>query len=415
MSAKTLSAKNPGLLTVRTSESTSIEAKYDVKLDNSKNSINSLKTNGVAVLRNLVDSKAVSAAIKDIEKELKKDGNLSLLSRVDIQNRDKIKRIVEAPELVKFFDDNKDKLFAQTLKEYKEAVLSSSTSSSDKKNNSSTTRTAKTRSENHLYIETTRYKWLRAVRKSLYTGLHIDATYLGDAYEYYTVWIPFTENKASKESGALVWVPGSHKVGGDVEKLRKKPIKSKSSSTNIFPNTKKSDEKSKSTTASSSSSSNSSSTANFNGASDGWVVNDASDFVLKKPYFWQTTDFNPGDVVVFGPNFLHMTVPNFSEKIRIGCDTRWRINDNAMNTAEEGILDKIRERGIKRLADENHPGARIGWTGVGFDDGKKSANVKNGNVSTTTPETKSKKRKRTPDDDIRVEGPANGKKFRTKR
>ena len=39
---------------------------------------------------------------------------------------------------------------------------------------------------------------------------------------------------------------------------------------------------------------------------------------------WVSEDFEPGDVVIFGLDTLHMSTTNTTTGFRLSCDTRWR-------------------------------------------------------------------------------------------
>eukprot|EP01083_Nonionella_stella_P307417 1080335_1 len=59
-------------------------------------------------------------------------------------------------------------------------------------------------------VRTTKYKWLRAVQRGLFTGLHIDRSYFQkENNKILTIWIPFGDIPI--EQGTLLWCPGSHR------------------------------------------------------------------------------------------------------------------------------------------------------------------------------------------------------------
>jgi len=127
-------------------------------------------------------------------------------------------------------------------------------------------------------IRTTEYKWLRAMPPKLFTGLHTDSTYFGEQ-PLLTAWIPFTYVPVRR---GLVWVP-------------------KSQLTELKPRRLGAD-----------------------GTSSGWLTDDASLYILPQGQQWHGTSMSPGDVAIFGPKLLHMTLPNSSPRFRISCDTRWQ-------------------------------------------------------------------------------------------
>jgi len=137
-------------------------------------------------------------------------------------------------------------------------------------------------------VETTEYKWLRAVPPGKFTGPHMDRAYVG-AGSRLTAWIPLGDVAPGPGgSGALCWVPRSHVDTRVVSRYA--------------------DYKS----------------AGADGERSGWLAPDPAALALPEGCIWRTTHFAMGDVAVFGMDLLHSTVPNDSQNFRLSCDTRWQ-------------------------------------------------------------------------------------------
>ena len=144
------------------------------------------------------------------------------------------------------------------------------------------------------HIITTKYKWLRSVEPSKFTGLHMDKMYMGLGFKgMLSIWIPIGDISIS--DGSLIWSYGSHKCVkwkkylesinyGDPNKLNK------------------------------------------DGTTSGWITDKLGDYKFKHEHngLFCTTDFKAGDVAIFGLDLIHQTLRNDSECYRISCDTRWQ-------------------------------------------------------------------------------------------
>merc|ERR1712107_736226 len=229
-----------------------------------------LDSRGIVVLRGALPTLLVRAARTRLLKELAAYGSLepdapleearvaaaclqghkpfpSLLRRLDMQQLPQVLRVLEHPKLF-----------------YAAASLL-----------------------NASKVETTAYKWLRAVPPGTFTGPHMDRAYVG-AGRRLTMWIPFGDVPiCSGGPGALCWVPGSHTNPAVVEQYRGYQR------------------------------------AGDDGERSGWLAPDPGSMSLPLGCNWQSVDFQVGDVAVFGMDLLHTTVPNQSASFRISCDTRW--------------------------------------------------------------------------------------------
>ena len=74
---------------------------------------------------------------------------------------------------------------------------------------------------------------------------------------------------------------------------------------------------------------------NSDGTHSGWITDKLADYfnndkINKElqnnnhPLLWCTTDFNVGDIAIFGLNLIHQTLRNDTNCFRISCDTRWQ-------------------------------------------------------------------------------------------
>ena len=127
------------------------------------------------------------------------------------------------------------------------------------------------------------YKWLRAVAQSLFTGFHIDKTYLSTipslaSSNVISAWIPL--GRIAPENGALV-ITTNRDFSQRAAKL----------SLNAT-----------------------------DGTHSGWLDLNEED---AQSILWQTTIFRPGDAILFGPGVLHCTAVNTSSCVRLSCDVRF--------------------------------------------------------------------------------------------
>eukprot|EP01006_Ploeotia_vitrea_P001096 TRINITY_DN104197_c0_g1_i1.p1 TRINITY_DN104197_c0_g1~~TRINITY_DN104197_c0_g1_i1.p1 ORF type:complete len:293 (-),score=12.23 TRINITY_DN104197_c0_g1_i1:193-1050(-) len=142
----------------------------------------------------------------------------------------------------------------------------------------------------HDTFVTTKYKWLRAVTKDKFTGVHTDQVYFGRLSPcLHTVWIPLMD--LPLRQGTLL-VSTAYHSHPDFRSLRA------SYSTTSVGN---------------------------DGTNSGWLTSSAAE--VSKQYGgdpkWVTTAFKMGDIVVLPPTTLHMSTANTTDNVRISCDTRW--------------------------------------------------------------------------------------------
>jgi ectoine hydroxylase-related dioxygenase (phytanoyl-CoA dioxygenase family) len=128
------------------------------------------------------------------------------------------------------------------------------------------------------------YKWLRAVGKGDFTGAHYDIVYMGRGTQnVYTVWSPLGD--VSYEMGGLAICLGSHRF----EKL-KQSYGSKDSDRDGI----------------------------------GHYTDDPLVITEKFGGKWATTEFQAGDVLIFGMFLMHCSLENTTNQYRISVDARYQ-------------------------------------------------------------------------------------------
>ncbi|MFX3635669.1 MAG: phytanoyl-CoA dioxygenase family protein [Candidatus Pristimantibacillus sp.] len=128
------------------------------------------------------------------------------------------------------------------------------------------------------------YKWLRAVGKGDFTGAHYDIVYMGRGTQnVYTVWS--TLGDVGYEMGGLAICLGSHRF----EKLKQTYGKKDSDRDGI-----------------------------------GHYTDDPLVITEKFGGKWATTEFQAGDVLIFGMFLLHCSLENTTNQYRISVDARYQ-------------------------------------------------------------------------------------------
>jgi ectoine hydroxylase-related dioxygenase (phytanoyl-CoA dioxygenase family) len=128
------------------------------------------------------------------------------------------------------------------------------------------------------------YKWLRAVGKGDFTGAHYDIVYMGRGTQnVYTVWSPLGD--VTYEMGGLAICLGSHRF----EKLKQ---------------------------------SYGSKDADRDGV--GHYTDDPLVITEKFGGKWATTEFQAGDVLIFGMFLMHCSLENTTNQYRISVDARYQ-------------------------------------------------------------------------------------------
>ncbi len=136
------------------------------------------------------------------------------------------------------------------------------------------------------------YIWVRNVRVGAATGCHIDWVYMGrGTRNLYTAWIPMGD--VSLAEGPLAVLEGSHhleelqRTYGAIDVDRDKN----------------------------------------HGYVGGWLTKDVTSVQARYGGRWLTTEFQAGDVLVFGMFTLHCSLDNKSplNRIRLSTDTRYQL------------------------------------------------------------------------------------------
>lgn len=163
-------------------------------------------------------------------------------------------------------------------------------------------------------VRTFDYKWLRATPPGEFTGVHADTVYMGrGSQRLLSCWVPFGE--VTPALGAIALCAGSEQLP-EFEPVRR-----------------------------------------TYGCSDsdrdgygGWLTLDPLEISERFGGRWLTTDFHPGDVLVFGMQMLHASFVNTSDEYRLSCDVRF-----------QPASDPIDERwvGARALEPKHNDGPRV--------------------------------------------------------
>jgi len=143
-------------------------------------------------------------------------------------------------------------------------------------------------------VRTFDFKWLRAVGPGENTGAHFDVVYMGRGTvdQLFTVWTPL--GSVRYDDGPLAVVGGSHRAE-TYRRVRETYGRIDVDRDNI--------------------------------GGGGWFSRDPIEIVDRFGLPWLTTEFQPGDVVIFGMFLLHASLNNRGRSYRISCDTRFQSAD----------------------------------------------------------------------------------------
>ena len=144
-------------------------------------------------------------------------------------------------------------------------------------------------------VTTFDYKWLRVVGHGDNTGAHFDVVYMGrGTRNLYTCWTPITE--VTYDMGPLAILEGSHQAQG-FARLRETYGNMDVDRDNVT----------------------------------GAFSNDPNELIEKFGGQWKTTEFQPGDALIFGMFTMHASFNNRSDRFRISADTRYQRADEPMD------------------------------------------------------------------------------------
>lgn len=132
------------------------------------------------------------------------------------------------------------------------------------------------------------YKWLRAVGNEEYTGAHFDYVYMGrGSTNLHTTWVPFGDIPV--EQGTLVMCPASNHLDS-YSRIRDTYGRLDVDRDLV----------------------------------EGWFTKDPMEITDKFGSHWLTTNFEAGDVMIFGMHTMHASTTNLTTRWRISCDIRFQ-------------------------------------------------------------------------------------------
>ncbi len=132
------------------------------------------------------------------------------------------------------------------------------------------------------------FKWLRAVGNEAYTGAHMDYVYMGrGSARLHTVWIPLGDIPVGQ--GTLAVCAGSHRTEG-YARIRDTYGRMDVDRDGV----------------------------------EGWFSRDPLELSSRHGGRWRTTQFNAGDVVIFGIHLMHASTTNLTQRFRLSCDVRFQ-------------------------------------------------------------------------------------------
>lgn len=161
------------------------------------------------------------------------------------------------------------------------------------------------------------YKWLRAVGRRTFTGVHCDSVYMSRGTpQLLTCWIPL-EASATLDLGALALCRASHRLPG-LRRLRE--------TYGCFDTEAE---------------------AGFQGS--GWLTSDPFEVTALEPSAqWVAGDYTAGDVIVFGMLTLHMSTANLTDRVRISCDVRFQRAEEPVDDRYMGTMEDMRDKQLER-------------------------------------------------------------------
>jgi hypothetical protein len=165
------------------------------------------------------------------------------------------------------------------------------------------------------------YKWLRAMPRAAFTGVHCDAVYMArGSRALLTAWVPF-DARAPLELGGLALLRGSHAAPA-LAALR---ATYGAFDTEAEPR--------------------------FEGS--GWLTTDPFDAPLARAAAagevqWVSGDYAAGDVILFGLQTLHASTANLTDAARVSADVRWQLAAEPIDDRYVGSADEMRDKAAQR-------------------------------------------------------------------
>lgn len=139
------------------------------------------------------------------------------------------------------------------------------------------------------------YKWMRAVGNEEYTGAHYDFVYMGrGSGNLHTVWIPFGDTPV--EHGTLCLCEGSNHLPEFA------PIRDTYGRMDVDRD-----------------------------GVEGWFTKEPMDIVSQFGGRWLTTNYQVGDVMLFGMHTMHASTTNLTTRYRLSCDVRYQPAQDPMD------------------------------------------------------------------------------------
>jgi hypothetical protein len=161
------------------------------------------------------------------------------------------------------------------------------------------------------------YKWLRAVGNEEYTGAHFDYVYMGrGSPNLHTTWIPFGDIPVHQ--GALAICVGSHRLDSFAQ------LRGTYGQMDIDRD-----------------------------LIEGWFTKDPLEITEQFGGEWLTTDFEAGDVVLFGMHTMHASTTNLTNRFRLSCDIRFQPTSDPIDERWQpgGIGHTAADKPLRSIAD----------------------------------------------------------------
>lgn len=142
------------------------------------------------------------------------------------------------------------------------------------------------------------FQWMRVAGKGAESTIHSDIVFMGRGTQnLYTCWTPMGD--VSLDMGAIVLCLGSDKI----EAMQSTYWASDVDRDLI----------------------------------EGYFSKDPMEMITKFGCKWATTEFHPGDVLIFGMHILHASLANLSDRYRISADARYQLASESFDERWKGL------------------------------------------------------------------------------
>lgn len=143
------------------------------------------------------------------------------------------------------------------------------------------------------------FTWLRCITKGPGTKSHCDIVYMGrGTHRLYTAWVPL--GRADFETGGLCVLENSHKNERLQQTYCKRDVDS-------YCENRPQDK------------------ALTSDGNNGWLSSDPNKIRRQLGSRWLVSEYEPGDMVVFGMNLVHGGLDNHSDRLRLSSDSRYQL------------------------------------------------------------------------------------------